>query len=89
MAGSRASKILDGLILGMREVGNLFEKGDYYLPELIVSGDTVSQALKLLEPILSKDDFPEAPGSTLFITLPATLSDSNIVNRQLKSTGAV
>ncbi len=51
-----ASEILDkGLVPGLQKVGDLFEKGEYFLPELIVSGDAVARALELLEPILIKE----------------------------------
>ena len=51
-----ASEVLDkGLVPGLRKVGDLFEKGEYFLPELIVSGDAVAGALELLEPILRKE----------------------------------
>ena len=44
-----------GLVPGLRRVGELFEKGDYYLPELIVSGDAVAKALEYLEPLMGKE----------------------------------
>jgi methylmalonyl-CoA mutase cobalamin-binding domain/chain len=44
-----------GLVPGLQQVGELFEKGDYYLPELIVSGDAVARALEHLEPLMGKE----------------------------------
>ena len=44
-----------GLVPGLRQVGELFEKGEYYLPELIVSGDAVVRALDYLEPMMGKE----------------------------------
>lgn len=44
-----------GLVPGLRRVGELFEKGDYYLPELIVSGDAVAKALEYLEPMMGEE----------------------------------
>jgi 5-methyltetrahydrofolate--homocysteine methyltransferase len=44
-----------GLVPGLRQVGELFEKGEYYLPELIVSGDAVARALDYLEPMMGKE----------------------------------
>ena len=50
-----AKGILDkGIIPGLRQVGDLFEKGEYFLPELIVSGEAATKALELLQPILEK-----------------------------------
>ncbi len=55
--GIGAKEILDkGLIPGIQEVGDLFGSGEYFLPELIISGDAMLKALELLEPILSKGD---------------------------------
>ena len=50
-----AKRILEeGIIPGIRRVGNLFEKGEYFLPELKVSGEVALKALMLLQPILEK-----------------------------------
>jgi len=50
-----ASIILDkGVIPALETVGDLFVKGEYFLPELIVSGEAATSALEVLEPILSK-----------------------------------
>jgi len=84
-----ASEILDkGLIPGLREVGDLFEKGDYFLPELIVSGDAVAQALELLAPVLSKEDAPHI-GKFLIGTVQGDVHDlgKNIVIMMLKGNG--
>jgi corrinoid protein of di/trimethylamine methyltransferase len=52
-----AKEILDkGIIPGIQKVGDLFGSGEYFLPELIISGDAMLKALELLEPILSKGD---------------------------------
>lgn len=54
-AGTPAKNILDkGLIPGIKTVGELFSKGDYYLPELLMSGEAMRAALDTLKPILSK-----------------------------------
>ncbi len=54
-----AKEILDkGLIPGITKVGNLFEAGEYFLPELLVSAEAMLGALELLEPILSKANVP-------------------------------
>ncbi|MEE8419890.1 MAG: B12-binding domain-containing protein, partial [Dehalococcoidales bacterium] len=46
--GVSAAEILDrGLIPGLRQVGDLFADGEYFLPELIVSGEAVITALEL------------------------------------------
>jgi len=54
VAGLSANVILDkGIIPGLQEVGDLYGRGEYFLPELLISGDAALNALKLLEPLLS------------------------------------
>lgn len=77
-----------GLIPGLRTVGDLFEKGEYYLPELIVSGDAVAKALELLEPLMGKEDAPYM-GRYLIGTVQGDIHDlgKNIVIMMLKGNG--
>jgi 5-methyltetrahydrofolate--homocysteine methyltransferase len=54
-AGLPAKKILDdGLIPGMDEVGRRFQQGEYFFPELLVSGEAMKRALARLKPELTK-----------------------------------
>jgi 5-methyltetrahydrofolate--homocysteine methyltransferase len=52
------SILSDGLIPGIRKVGELFGKGEYYLPELLVSAKAMSAATDILKPELSKANVP-------------------------------
>jgi len=50
-----AKEILDkGLIPGVEKVGDWFERGKIYLPELVVSGEVIAKALQILQPILGQ-----------------------------------
>ncbi|MEW6186114.1 MAG: corrinoid protein [Thermodesulfobacteriota bacterium] len=40
-----------GLIPGIRKVGELFNSGEYFLPELIISGDAMEKAIDRLTPL--------------------------------------
>jgi len=42
----------EGLIPGLKKVGDLFEKGDLFLFDMVRSADAVTSSLKVLEPIL-------------------------------------
>jgi len=54
-----AKQILDeGLIPGIEKVGELFGAGEYFLPELLVSGEAMSRAIEVLEPYLTKSGMP-------------------------------
>jgi corrinoid protein of di/trimethylamine methyltransferase len=39
---------------GIQEVGDLFERGEYFLPHLIIGAKAMQQAMSVLEPELSK-----------------------------------
>ena len=88
-AGIPAAEILgQGLISGLREVGDLFESGEYFLPELIVSGDAAARALELLEPVLGQKDSAYM-GRFLIGTVKGDIHDlgKNIVIMMLKGNG--
>ena len=44
--------IQQGLVPGMTIVGEKFQEGEYFLPDLIISADGMQQAMQLLEPEL-------------------------------------
>ena len=84
-----AKEILNnGLIPGLKKVGDLFETGEYFLPELLISGDAASRAVELLQPVLSKGDTPPA-GKYLIGTVQGDVHDigKNIVIMMLKGNG--
>ena len=43
-----------GYIVGIQKVGELFEKGDFFLPELVMGAEAMQAALAVLEPELKK-----------------------------------
>jgi len=45
-----------GLVPGIREIGELFGKGECYLPELIVSGKAMEAAIEQLEPLFGNGE---------------------------------
>lgn len=45
--------VVEALREGMSVVGERFEARDYFLPDLILSGDIFNQAIALIEPLLS------------------------------------
>lgn len=87
--GVSAAEILDrGLIPGLRQVGDLFADGEYFLPELIVSGEAVITALELVEPLLAKEGAPPM-GKYLIGTVQGDVHDlgKNIVVMMLRGNG--
>lgn len=88
-ANVAAKEILDkGLIPGIIEVGNLFEVGEYYLPEMIISAKITLSTLELLDPILSKANIPPT-GKYLIGTVQNDVHDigKNIVVMMLRGSG--
>jgi dimethylamine corrinoid protein len=55
-AGTDPQDILKALTEGMDEVGKLYEKMEYYLTELVLAGETMKEAFKVLQPHLKTDE---------------------------------
>ena len=64
-----------GLTAGIRVLGNRFEKGEAYLPELAVAAETMKQALKFLEPHLAKSQNEDALGTIVIGTVQGDIHD--------------
>lgn len=45
-----------GLVVGIRQVGDLFEQEEYFLPELMMAGDLAKGIMKYMEPYLPSKD---------------------------------
>lgn len=48
-------KIISALSEGLRQMGDLFEKGERFIPELVIAAEFVNKAFKILEPHLSPE----------------------------------
>jgi len=84
-----AEEILDkGVIPSLETVGDLFGKGEYFLPELIVSGEAAAVALEMLEPILTKGN-AASKGKVAIGTVEGDVHNigKNIVIMMLKGNG--
>jgi 5-methyltetrahydrofolate--homocysteine methyltransferase len=52
-AGADPKEILnDGLIAGMGDVGDLFKRGEYFVPEMLIAARAMKNALQVLRPHL-------------------------------------
>ena len=89
--GLKAGDIIQkGLVSGISVAGELFSKGDYYLPELLLAGKAMSSALEILTPILSaSSDTSFRTGKYLIATVQGDVHDigKNIVIMMLKGNG--
>jgi len=54
-SGVEPHEVLKALMVGMDKVGKLFEKNEYYLTELVLAGEMMKDALKVLGPKLKSD----------------------------------
>lgn len=55
-AGTEPKEILSALTKGMDEVGRLYEKMEYYLTDLVLAGETMKEAVKVLQPYLKSGE---------------------------------
>ncbi|SMB90514.1 methyltransferase cognate corrinoid proteins [Thermanaeromonas toyohensis ToBE] len=47
--------IMEGLVAGMDVVGDKYEKGEYFIPEVLLASDAMNAALSILKPYLPKE----------------------------------
>jgi len=84
-----ASEILqNGLIAAMGEVGRLFEEGEYYVPEMLISARAMQAGLEILKPYLV-DAGVEPIGKVVLGTVKGDLHDigKNLVGMMLGGAG--
>ena len=89
--GHEPKKLLDDILLpGINEVGELFDKGKYFLPQLIASAEAMKSSIEYLEPLLSKEksDTGEMP-TVVIATVEGDIHDigKNLVTLMLKNYG--
>jgi len=88
-AGIPAYKaVTDGMAKGMEIVGEKYEKGEYFLAELIMAGETMKEGMKVLEPYLKGSEV-EKIGKVVIGTVKGDLHDigKNIVATLLGAAG--
>jgi 5-methyltetrahydrofolate--homocysteine methyltransferase len=82
-------KILtEGLISAMSEVGRLFEAGEFYVPEMLISARAMKGGLAILRPGLAAADI-QAVGKVVIGTVQGDLHDigKNLVGMMLEGAG--
>jgi 5-methyltetrahydrofolate--homocysteine methyltransferase len=86
--GVEPLQIVDALQQGMAEVGDLFSKGEYFLSELIVTGEILKNAMDVLEPKITGAR-SETKGTVVVGTVKDDIHDlgKNIVVMLLKGAG--
>lgn len=77
------------LMEGMNKVGNLFEKGELYLPQIIRSASVMEKAVSIIMPLLEKNQVTTSRGKIIMATVEGDVHDigKNIVGTVLKCNG--
>jgi trimethylamine corrinoid protein len=79
-----------GYVPGIHEVGELWEKGDYFLPELISSAEAMKSAMAVLDPELQRSRLQARTGGKVVIgTVEGDIHDigKNLVASMLQAGG--
>jgi methylmalonyl-CoA mutase cobalamin-binding domain/chain len=80
--------LFDALIPALEEVGARFERGDFFVPEMLIAGRAMSGALEILRPLLA-DTGAETIGTFLMGTVKGDVHDigKNLVDIMLEGAG--
>jgi len=80
--------ISEGLTSGMNMVGQKYEAGEYFIPDMLASAEAVGAAMEMLEPHLAQSGI-KPKGKILIATVKGDLHDigKNIVSILLRGAG--
>ena len=78
----------DGLIAAMQEVGDRFEKGEFFVPEMLISARAMKEGMAILKPLLQQQGV-KAIGKVVIGTVKGDLHDigKNLVGMMLEGAG--
>lgn len=87
--GEDPIKILDECREGLTKVGDLFQKKEYFLADLILSGELFKEVVEILEPLMTKTQQSEPLGKVVLVTLKGDIHDlgKNILSILLSTRG--
>jgi len=82
------SLLFDALIPSLEEVGARFERGDFFVPEMLIAGRAMAGAMERLRPLLAETGV-ETVGKFLMGTVKGDVHDigKNLVNIMLEGAG--
>src|SRR5450631_2897656 len=80
--------LYDALIPSLEEVGARFERGDYFVPEMLIAARAMQGALDILRPLLAEGDTQQV-GTFLMGTVKGDVHDigKNLCNIMLEGAG--
>jgi corrinoid protein of di/trimethylamine methyltransferase len=88
--GLPARALLDGgLVAGIREVGEMFRRGEVYLPEMMLAAEAWQAGMDVLEPLLKGQSQAEAKGKVVIGTVKGDIHSlgKNMVATLLQTAG--
>lgn len=88
--GTTAKALLDEVLLpAINEVGELFDKGKYFLPQLIASAEAMKASIEYMEPVLLQAKSGENMPTVVIATVEGDIHDigKNLVALMLKNYG--
>ncbi len=87
--GQEAKRILnEALLPGISMVGDKFEEGEFFLPEMLIAAMAMKEGLKVLKPVLAQGDM-KAGGTVVMGTAKGDIHDvgKSIVGVMLEGAG--
>ena len=88
--GTEPKYLLDEILIpAINAVGDLFEKGKYFLPQLINSAETMKESIEYLEPLLQSGESGGPKHTVVIATVSGDIHDigKNLVALMLKNYG--
>ena len=88
--GHRPDELLNRILIpGINEVGDLFETGKYFLPQLIASAEAMENAIHVLEPLLQGQKKDREMPVIVIATVSGDIHDigKNLVALMLRNYG--
>jgi methylmalonyl-CoA mutase cobalamin-binding domain/chain len=88
-AGTDPMDILDACSKAMEQVGQRFEKGEYFLPHLMMAGEMLKQISDIIKPLIKEEKNAADRGRILMGTVKGDIHDigKNIVTFLLETNG--
>ena len=89
-AGADPQHILqEWLLPAINEVGDLFDSGQYFLPQLIAGAEAMKRSIGILEPLLQKEGVAQDAPAVVLATVEGDIHDigKNLVALMLRNYG--
>ncbi len=81
--------LLEGLSKGMEQVGEKYETGEYFIPDMLTAAEAVEAGMTVMEPHLASEGGSGGKGKVIMATVEKDLHDigKNLVSIMLKGAG--